>query len=93
MAKKKSKKKQVKKTEKKVAEKKTVERDKFGSVVGSKNAQINACLSKTTPKSMHRLVKQAKLSGTYYDHLNFLVKQKLVVKSKDDKGKNQFVLK
>lgn len=85
--------KKSKKAEKKTAEKKeAVERDKFGSPVGSKNAQINACLSKT-PKSMHRLVKQAKLSGTFYDWCNLLVKRKLIVKSKDDKGKIQFALK
>ena len=89
MATKKSKKKVAKKTEKKIT---AVEHDKFGSVVGSKNAAINACLSKT-PKSMHRLVTQAKLSGTFYDHSNLLVERKLVVKSKDDKGKTQFALK
>lgn len=86
-------KKQVKKVEEKKVDKiLSVERDKFGSCKSSNDAKINAVLSKT-PKSMHRLVTQAKLSGTYYEHLGKLIKEKIVVKSKDDKGKIQFALK
>ena len=68
---KKSKKKVAKKTVKKTA-KKTVETDKFGSRVGSNKARFNAVLSKK-PKKMAELVKEAKLSGTFYEHVNTLI--------------------
>jgi hypothetical protein len=48
------------------AESKTAKRratDRFGSRLGSKVAQLNACLSKK-PKTMVTLVKEAGLEGT-----------------------------
>lgn len=68
--------------QRKAAKKKntTEEKDKFGSPVGSKNATINKCLS-NKPKGMKELVTMAKLSGTFYDHLNSLVKKKFIEKT------------
>ena len=81
-AKKKSKKKAAaKKTAKRVAEK--VDLDKFGSRKGSAASKINAALSKK-PKKMSQLVKEARVSGTYYEHLNKLIEDRVVKKS--DKG-------
>ena len=81
-AKKKSKKKAVaKKQTKRIAEK--VDLDKYGSRKGSATSKINAVLSKK-PKKMVQLVKEAKISGTHYEHLNRLIKDRVVKKS--DKG-------
>ncbi len=54
--------------------------DSFGSRVGSKNATLNKCLSKK-PKGMAQLVKEAKLSGTFYTHLNQLIDGKFIKKT------------
>ena len=86
----KSKKKVAKKVVKKQVKK--VERDKFGSIVGSPASKINAVLSKTTPKTMKRLVKAAGVTGTYYDHLNSLIKAGKVKRSEKD-GKREYALK
>lgn len=74
-------KKSAKKTAKRIAEK--VDLDKFGSRKGSAYAKINTVLSKK-PKKMSQLVKEAKVSGTYYEHLNKLIKDRVAKKS--DKG-------
>lgn len=71
----------AKKQEKRIAEKADI--DKFGSRKGSNCAKINAVLSKK-PKPMKQLVKEAKVSGTYYELLKSLVKEGHVKKS--DKG-------
>ena len=60
--------------------KKKAEKDKFYSIIGSKNDIINKCLS-NKPKSMKDLVKAAKLSGNFYDHLSSLAKRKLIEKT------------
>ena len=60
----------AKKQEKRIAEK--VDTDKFGSRKGSNPAKINAVLSKK-PKKMSQLIKEAKLSGTHYEHLSKLI--------------------
>ena len=57
-----------------------VERDVFGSCVGSNLARVNACLSKK-PKTMGELVKQVGLKDSYYTHLGKLVEAGLVKKS------------
>ncbi len=72
------KKKTTKKTTKKANAAK--EKDNFGSVIGTKPATINKALSRK-PMIMKELVKRAKLSGTYYDHLNSLIKRKFVKKT------------
>lgn len=65
-------KKNVAKKSLKRKEKKTIETDKFGNRVGSNRAKFNAVLSKK-PKKMAELVKEAKLSGTFYEHVNTLI--------------------
>lgn len=70
-AKKKTKKtKAAKKQEKRIAEK--IDADKFGSRKGSNTSKINAVLSKK-PKKMSQIIKEAKLSGTHYEHLAKLI--------------------
>jgi hypothetical protein len=85
-AKKTGKKVTAKKTGKKVTAKKTtkVEKDKFGSRVGSSKALFNACLTRKL-KTMRELVKEAKLTGTYYEHIKTLIKSGHVEKV-DGKG-------
>ena len=81
-SKKKSKKVAAKKQVKKQTKKSEKKKDSFGSVIGSRNAAINLCLSKK-PKKMSQLVKEAKVPGTYYCHCNSLVQSGILVKSKD----------
>ena len=52
--------------------------DAFGSRIGSNNAKVNAMLGKK-PITMKDI--KAKMRGTYYNHLNALIEQKLVVKT------------
>ena len=54
--------------------------DKFGSRLGSNNAQFNTTLSHK-PKKMAELVQEAGLKGTYYDHVGKLVEAGFVAKT------------
>jgi hypothetical protein len=57
-----------------------VELDQYGARVGSGGAKVNAVLS-TTPKKMDQLIKEAGVSGTYYQHLKAMIQAGLVVKT------------
>jgi len=87
-AKKKPKKKTVTKKKRKVAKKKKtktkeepkIEKDAFGSRLGSKQAALNKCLS-NKPQSMKELITKAKIKITLYNHLNRLVEKGAVKKN------------
>lgn len=81
VSKKKAAKKKVAKKKKAKAKKGKV--DKFGSREGSNRAKINAALGKT-PRTMRQLMDKAKVAYSLNDHLESLLKRKLVKKS--DKG-------
>ena len=69
-------------TKKKTTTKSDTALDAFGSRLGSNNAKINKCLSKK-PKKMSQLIKEANLSGTYYEHAKSLIEKKFIIKSKE----------
>ena len=68
-----------KKEAKKEAKKDTIGTDKFGNRLGSDAAKLNACLAKK-PKTMSELTKEAKLTTSFYNHLNKLIEAKHIVK-------------
>lgn len=70
-------KKKVAKTTKK---KSTVARNKFGSIATSQAARIDAALS-STPTTLAKLIKKAKLTGTFSNHMKVLIKRGHVVKT------------
>lgn len=57
-----------------------VEKDAFGNRKGSQAARFNAALSKV-PQTMAELMKKAKAPATMYNHINGLIKRKLVKKT------------
>ncbi len=62
--------------------KEPVDRDRFGSRLGSNKAKANAVLT-TEPKAMAQIVQEAGLPATMYNHLNRLASKGLVVKTKE----------
>jgi hypothetical protein len=73
-----------KKEAKKAPEKQSEAKDKFGSIVGSSNAIVNALLT-TTAKSHKQLVEESGLTKKQvrFTHLNKLVAEKKILKSED----------
>jgi hypothetical protein len=79
------------KPEPKAAKKEPIERDAFGSKLGSKAAKINSVLTRK-PQTMAEIVEKAQLEETAYDYLNRKAAAGLIVKADNADGVATFAL-